>query len=702
MGNENDETEKNPNKDLNLSHQNNSYSNNKNNTYYITKTNNDKNKKPNLEFSYNGFCGNLANQDIIYNKKKTEIDLTTTYSSAKGTYTKESYRLFSEKEKNFFYLVQRNNISGIRYLIIQGVNINILDEERTSPLHIACKESSIQTIEEIIFQGSMINIPDLVGWTPLHMACYYNRPDVVLLLLKSGANYNTHNREKYSARDLAIKFKNYNCVKVLDNFIKYQKIEKEKCLKEINNDNYDYNNSLNDDIYEEILKKYIIYQKLKREYMQNNETILSNNDLDLSQKENEENEESNSDMVNDEFYPTIQAQKNGGENLDLYQIEKCLNLLSLQITQRKELKNKKDENDDEITPQKQELNKRNNLLLSKYKFIPKKHRFYLKYKYKDGKFIVKTNNKIYNHKLENDILISDKNNNENDINKFNYFQKIIINNDENKKKLSTKNINLIQLPISIPKMAALRNLNKININTYSKTKSFNSIKTFHEKRINKEEDIKKIEIESEIYKPYNYVDEEEYKQHKQNKDNYSNEEEEEINFEIPLNVLYKNNSILNFNTNKTNEEIEDNDYDDDKTISLDDESINFHYGNLLTNNYKDQKILLYPYYINKNPDKNIIQYFLAHNDIYEEVLQIIFHFDYFFGLQFLMTISDIDNSIISLINYVSNNIYNSRLRLEILNLMNYKNKSTILESYFSLLNSKNISIFQNIKKILKL
>ena len=112
--------------------------------------------------------------------------------------------------------------------------------------------------------------------------------------------------------------------------------------------------------------------------------------------------------------------------------------------------------------------------------------------------------------------------------------------------------------------------------------------------------------------------------------------------------------------------------------------------------------MLNPFHINKNPDKNIVQFFLAHNDIYEEVLQIIFHFDYFFGLHFLMTISDIDNSIISLINYVSNNIYNSRLRLEILNLMNYKNKSTILESYFTLLNSKNNSIFQSIKKILKL
>lgn len=642
MGNYEDENKnENLGNNTNKTYNNNINSNNRNSSYKMD------NKKENLNLnsSFNGLCGNISNQEVIYNKKKTEIDLTTTYSSAKGTYTNESYRLFSEKEKNFFYLIQRNNISGIRYLIIQGVNINILDEERTSPLHIACKESSIQTIEEIIFQGSMINIPDLVGWTPLHMACYYNRPDVVLLLLKSGANYNTHNRDKLSARDLAIKFGNYNCVKVLDNFIKYQQIEKEKCLKEINNDNFinnedDYYNFLNDEIYEEILKKYITYQKLKREYMQNNEAILSSNDLNTFK---DEENESNNDMVNDELYPTAQIQKICTEKIALNQIEKCLNILSIQMSQRKE-KNKREE--DKISPDKLEIKKRNNLLLSKYKFIPKRHKFYLKFMYKDGKFIIK-NNKNENKNKEYFIANNSK----------------IINND----------INLINIPSSMPKMPSMRNLN--NIKTYTKNNN------------EKNEDSIKIEEESEIYRPYNYGDDEDS----------DNLDGDEINLDIPLNELDGNNS--NLLLNKNSDEISD---DDDKTISLDEENINFHYDNILENNYKDQKILLKPFNIDKNPDKNIVQYFLAHNDIYEEILQILFHFDYFFGLQFLMTISNIDNSIISLINYVSTNIYNSRLRLEILNLMNYKNKSTILESFFNLFNTKNDSIFQNIKKILKL
>ena len=668
MGNESYETTTKTNGEVNLYKQ--SHSNNNQNIY---KSKNIMNNKSYLDSSYNSFCGNISNQDIISNKKKTEIDLTTTYSSAKGTYTKESYRLFSEKEKNFFYLVQRNNISGIRYLIIQGVNINILDEERTSPLHIACKESSVQTVEEIIFQGSMINIPDLVGWTPLHMACYYNRPDIVLLLLKSGANYNTHNRDKLSARDLAIKYRNNYCVKVLDNFIKYQQIEKEKCLKEINNDNYDYN-SLNEEIYEEILKKYITYQKLKMEYLQNNEAILSNDDLNLSK--NEDNV-SNSEIVNDEFYPTIQIQKNSFEKIELHQIEKCLNLLSLQMSQRKEKYNKKNE---EENYDKQDNKKRNNLLLSKYKFIPKKHRFYLKYKYKNGKFIIKEDDKVYIHDLVN-----------NNINDIKNSKKFLLNNEKKKEentiKIFKKNLNLIHLPTSTPMINTMKNLNHNNI--YSRNKTFN-------KNSNSVEELQKFEEEAEIYRPYNYGIEEDYKQ---NSDCFD-DDENDINLDIPLNELYRSNSGLILDLDKNTDVISDD--DEDKTISFEEENINFHCDNFLINNYKDQKILLKPFIINRKADKNIVQYFLAHNDIYEELLQIIFHFDYFFGLQFLMTISDIDNSLISLINYVSSNIYNSRLRLEILNLMNYKNKSTILESYFTLLNSKNKSIFTNIKKALKL
>jgi len=677
-------------------------SNEKNSNINNNKSNNKSNL--NLKTSYNGFCGNFSNNDILYNKKKTEIDLTTTYSSAKGTYTKESYKLFSQNEKNFFYLVQKNNISGIRYLIIQGVNINILDEERTSPLHIACKESSIQTIEEIIFQGSMINIPDLVGWTPLHMACYYNRPDVVLLLLKSGANYNTHNRDKLSARDLAIKCGNYNCAKVLDNFIAYQKLEKEKCLNEINTKNIGGRNDIGEEdqaLYEEILKKYILYQQLKKEFMQGNEDILANNE-DLNSSKNDEFEES--DIVNDEFYPTAEIQqKNNIENIELHEIEKCLNLLNMQINKKKEKNNEEEKNKYE-------------LMLSKYKFIPKKHKFYLKYEYKNGKFLVKSQNEI--NKYENEF----------DIRKPKF-------NNKNSLQEKNKNININKSLIHIhcmPSIVSLRNLNDLKIKSYSKSKLSGSLNDYNKKenKLNFEDEAKQMEEEAKLYKAYNYYGEEDESNNninsQVNHDSNKNKEELHLNLDLFLNEFNKsdsknsssnkNKASLNKDNNldidlklnnvdKSNISSEEED-DEDKTISLDDENINFFCENLYDTNditkHKEQKILLEPFEINRTPNKEIVKYFLEHNDIYEELLQIIFHFDNIFGLQFLMSINDIENNIISLINYISNNIFNSRLRLEILNLMNYKNKSTILESYFSLLNTQNNSIFQSIKKIFKI
>ena len=689
---------------IEIAQNNNNYSNSNK-----TKNNkNNNNQNINLNSSFNGFCGNFSSNDILYNKKKTEIDLTTTYSSAKGTYTKESYKLFSPNEKNFFYLVQKNNISGIRYLIIQGVNINILDEERTSPLHIACKESSIQTIEEIIFQGSMINIPDLVGWTPLHMACYYNRPDVVLLLLKYGANYNTHNRDKLSARDLAIKCGNYNCAKVLDNFIQYQKIEKEKYLNEINSRNIKNEKNVEGDweqdqgdIYEEIVQKYILYQNLKREFLQGNEDILSNNEeINSAKNENEDNEMS--DIVNDEYYPTAEIQKkNNVENIELHEIEKCLNSLNLQMSKNKEKDN-------------EEIKNKYDSFLSKYKFIPKKHKFYLKYECKNGKFMVKSKNNINTFEKEFDIRKP----------KFSNF----INKNTYKELHKNCSINKSFIHIhSIPSVIPSKNLNNLKIKSYSKNclnEKNNNINS-EQHKINSEEEKKQMEEEAKIYKPYSiYYDDEEEEEENNNINNEFNKHQDDNNLNLELflsefnkkdsknssskkkkNIQNKdNNSSNDSNDNNSNKSIEEE--DEDKTISLEEENINFYCENLNTRNEdsskKEQKILLNPFEINKTPNNDIVKYFLEHNDIYEEVLQILFHFDYVFALQFLMSISDIDNNMTSLISYISSNIFNSRLRLEILNLMNYKNKSTILESYFSLLNTQNNSIFQSIKKIFKI
>jgi len=77
------------------------------------------------------------------------------------------------------------------------VNVNLLDEDRTSPLHVACRSGSLQVVEELLNWGSMIDIADIAGWTPLHIAAFYQRPYICHILLKKGAYpyYSSRNGE---------------------------------------------------------------------------------------------------------------------------------------------------------------------------------------------------------------------------------------------------------------------------------------------------------------------------------------------------------------------------------------------------------------------------------------------------------------------------------------------------------------------------
>jgi Ankyrin repeat len=66
-------------------------------------------------------------------------------------------------------------------------------------------------VEEIINLGAMINITDMVGWTPMHIACYFKRKEIILLLLKHGANLFSEDRE--GVKPLSFISKNEEIVK---------------------------------------------------------------------------------------------------------------------------------------------------------------------------------------------------------------------------------------------------------------------------------------------------------------------------------------------------------------------------------------------------------------------------------------------------------------------------------------------------------
>ena len=646
MGNSNDSSYSKNNKNYTINLSSPIYNISNSNQIYITsqKRNKNLNKNQNNTFPFNTFCGSISSQETLNNKKRTEIDLSSTYIIPKGNYTLDSIKFFGQKEKNLFYFIGTNNISAIRYLTINGVNINILDEERTSPLHIACNCANIQTIEEIINQGAMINIPDIIGWTPLHIACYYNRPDVVLLLLKHGANYKTKDRDKISPLDLCNKYNYYICKDVIDNFIKYQKIEMEKYINKISE-----KNNINNEIYNELLKKFLYFQKLKGEYLQTHDDI---NDI-------------NEEMENDEYYfnNNVLSQQNDEEKKIFEKIENFLfslnkdgkndfnnNVNKIFNYNENISRNKLNLNNQESKSLPLKIKKHNkNNLLSSYKYIPHKHKFYLNYKYENGTLstkINKDNNIEYN--LNNDNLNNSENYDSNPI---------------------------IQKPSSLPVMNSIQSLNEIK-----KTKTLNS-NCFNI-----------IGNAEEIYKTYD------------NNEESSTDSENSIHIETPLKQLNLNkDKDNNTSLDKLEKEIQlnfnnkDEDDEDDKTLTIDDENLNYNIT-IDNNNISDEQKILNPFIFPKFKKNNLNIFFEQHDDIFEEILLYIFKFDYFYGLLFLIQISGINNSIKDLINYITKHLYNNKLKTLILT----QNSNSLLKIYFDSFSYKNCSYLESIYKSFKI
>ena len=126
----------------------------------------------------------------------------THYSIPKGRISTYSVSYLKPDEISFFKLCSGKNLTAIRHFLKKGINVNSLDEDRTSPLHIACRSGSAQVIEELINWGANINIADMAGWTPLHVAAFYQKSFTCHILLKKGADPYAVNRNGETSWDL--------------------------------------------------------------------------------------------------------------------------------------------------------------------------------------------------------------------------------------------------------------------------------------------------------------------------------------------------------------------------------------------------------------------------------------------------------------------------------------------------------------------
>ncbi|CAD8089335.1 unnamed protein product [Paramecium sonneborni] len=144
--------------------------------------------------------GCMAQDNETFDPNELQIGLDV--DKARGRITQQSTAYLTESEKNFFKAASGRNLGLIRFYLNNGVNINILDEDRTSPLHIASRYGSIQIVEELIKNNANIYITDMAGWTRRNY-CLNLSFTCGSILLKSSCVFSlTQSREGNLAQDL--------------------------------------------------------------------------------------------------------------------------------------------------------------------------------------------------------------------------------------------------------------------------------------------------------------------------------------------------------------------------------------------------------------------------------------------------------------------------------------------------------------------
>ncbi|KAI9313557.1 asparaginase-domain-containing protein [Dichotomocladium elegans] len=92
-----------------------------------------------------------------------------------------------------------NDIEGLRELLDSDfgdlINLNTMDYEGKSPLHLACREGNVAVVEFLLLHGASIHARDRKGHTPLFVAVTEKRASVVEVLRKAGAHLAESERE---------------------------------------------------------------------------------------------------------------------------------------------------------------------------------------------------------------------------------------------------------------------------------------------------------------------------------------------------------------------------------------------------------------------------------------------------------------------------------------------------------------------------
>lgn len=92
------------------------------------------------------------------------------------------------------------------FLLESGADIHIRakNENENTPLQAAIANKQIELVAFLIEKGSDVNVIQSGGWTGLHEAALLGNEEIIVLLLKNGANKMIEKNDGKTAYDIAL------------------------------------------------------------------------------------------------------------------------------------------------------------------------------------------------------------------------------------------------------------------------------------------------------------------------------------------------------------------------------------------------------------------------------------------------------------------------------------------------------------------
>ncbi len=92
---------------------------------------------------------------------------------------------------DIFYATEIGDYDRVKELLDNGKDVNIVDNNNSTPLYYACQSNNIKIVKILIERGANINSLNYQKVSPLSLACYFKQFEIAKLLLdKNNANVN--------------------------------------------------------------------------------------------------------------------------------------------------------------------------------------------------------------------------------------------------------------------------------------------------------------------------------------------------------------------------------------------------------------------------------------------------------------------------------------------------------------------------------